>query len=408
MRRAGPPGAQRRFDRRTSPVATSRAHGMVGVKHRAVVRGGERSKERRRGRHDRVSLVVQPRYHRRQQRREAVNHEQTHVPPDVHHVLVTLQSTIARNTRVPRQAQRQLLQNLEQRHDVVHVQHRDEIQGEREVLLHLVAIRIRGDEPSVKLLYPLRAETPAGVQVYHPVTQRGGGRGSAQAKLRLARPRLASELGHLALSEAALEQVVDAVAARRQKIELTELLLYRGTVEDLRGDAEGGVGCERDGVVSKRDSVRGSCLRSVSPAGRPPDTAAPDAPSRAPPRHRRRVRGAPGSHRACLAPWELTGRTGRCFSLTALEKLVGADSSEVLGHRPELTDDFELDADVRNSPVALSAGHQAEAGVLVTLRQRPGARDVLIAPPTIAHRAAAEVSMRGARLVHAPGIPPPR
>jgi|TARA_B100000768_G_scaffold88951_1_gene83439 hypothetical protein len=96
------------------------------------------------------------------------------------------------------------------------------------------------------------------------VTQRGGGRGSAQAKLRLARTRLASELGHLALSEAALEQVVDAVAARRQKIELTELLLYRGTVEDLRGDAEGGVGCERDGVVSKRDSVRGSCLRSLS------------------------------------------------------------------------------------------------------------------------------------------------
>mgnify|MGYP003320655507 CR=1 FL=1 len=83
-----------------------------------------------------------------------------------------------------------------------------------------------------------------------PGGPRGGGRGSAQAKLRLARSRLASELGHLALSEAALEQVVDAVAARRQEIELTELLLYRGTVEDLRGDAEGGVGCEREGVVS--------------------------------------------------------------------------------------------------------------------------------------------------------------
>jgi len=193
-----------------------------------------------------------------------------------------------------------------------------------------------------------------------------------------------------------------------RKLSLLSCCSIAGPSRIYEGTQREELGVSVMAVVSKRDSVRGSCLRSVSPAGRPPDTAAPDAPSRAPPRHRRRVRGAPGSHRACLAPWELTGRTGRCFSLTALEKLVTADSSEVLGHRPELTDDFELDADVRNSPVALSAGHQAEAGVLVTLRQRPGSRDVLLAPPTIAHRAAAEVSMRGARLVHAPGIPPPR
>ena len=76
--------------------------------------------------------------------------------------------------------------------------------------------------------------------------------GSAQAKLRLARTRLACELGHLTLSEAPLQQVVDAVAARRQEIELTELLLYRGTVEDLRmGEGQGRSGFEL-GVVRKR------------------------------------------------------------------------------------------------------------------------------------------------------------
>lgn len=153
---------------------------------------------------------------------------------------------------------------------------------------------------------------------------------------------------------------------------------------------------------------------SVSPAGRPRGTTAPVVPPIAPSRRHLQVRGAPGSHRACLAPSGLTGRTSRCFSWQGLEK-IGADLTEFQGLGQNLSssdrsahDDFELHTDVRNSPVTLSAGHQAKASVLLALRQRPCARNVPFAPPSFSASRTAEVSMRGARLVDASGIPPSR
>jgi hypothetical protein len=50
------------------------------------------------------------------------------------------------------------------------------------------------------------------------VTERGRGRGGGEAQLRLPRARLAGELGDLALAQAAAEEVVDAVAARGEKV----------------------------------------------------------------------------------------------------------------------------------------------------------------------------------------------
>ena len=94
---------------------------------------------------------------------------------------------------------------------------------------------------------------------------------------------------------------------------------------------------------------------------------------------------------------------------------IGADLTEFQGLGQNLSssdrsahDDFELHTDVRNSPITLFAGHQAEASVLLALRQRHGARNVPFAPPSFSASRTAEVSMRGARLVDASGIPPSR
>ena len=95
----------------------------------------------------------------------------------------------------------------------MHAEDGDEVEGQVQVLLHLRAVGVVGDEAAVKLLDARRAEARARVHVHHAVAQSGGGGGRGEAELRLARAGLARELRHLALAQTPAEEVVDAVAA---------------------------------------------------------------------------------------------------------------------------------------------------------------------------------------------------
>ena len=108
-----------------------------------------------------------------------------------------LQTAVARRARVPREAQTELLERLEELKHVVHAEDGDEVEGQVQVLLHLRAVGVVGDEAAVKLLDARRAEARARVHVHHAVAQTAA-EAAAEGKLRLARAGLARELRHLA------------------------------------------------------------------------------------------------------------------------------------------------------------------------------------------------------------------
>ena len=145
---------------------------------------------------------------------ETVDDEQTHLLADIRQLSLALESAVSGYSRVACKPEPELLQHLEQLHHVVHAEDGDEIEGQVQVLLHLRAVGVVGDETAVKLLDARRARSTRRCPRTRPCVRaprrRRRPRDTAES---YPRARLTGEFGDLALAKTAAQEVVDAVAA---------------------------------------------------------------------------------------------------------------------------------------------------------------------------------------------------